>query len=481
MFDGIGGFNGWRVFGTSEDWQDLSKPAGYTAQVVGVKATVTSILNMAFFFYSPNLSWFLASVLYYSALPYKISGPTFCSSLTRLGANAGLLFAYYFFFYWALYLRSWSKRKFTPGSFPLAVNMRHNLWYWSLGVIQWTAYEIAMEKAWASGIVVPATFENLVASPQKLLLNAAILLAVPIWRDVHFYSTHRFTHIRAVYRLVHSLHHRNTDPEPFSGLTMHPIEHLYYFSNALVPCIYIGGLTPLVFHWIGFHLTFAPAAGHSGFEDHFGSDQYHHIHHTTFESNYGSPNSAFIDQYFGTFRAMLGKSKEYKGEWKEDKKKSASKVWSSQGRLGLWATKRQGVYDISMLALAAFTFKAMFEGGATESEGQLIGLLAAAGPTVYAFVINKLSGDRMNSFWPFHKEKFGLFYTVLTGFLFSILPLYHFVKWVSMACRREGGHLVVAWFSKRNDCLLFEWAIRGRREREGNNLYLSYERKRRAL
>jgi sterol desaturase/sphingolipid hydroxylase (fatty acid hydroxylase superfamily) len=130
-----------------------------------------------------------------------------------------------------------------------------------------------MEKVWASGIVEAASFESLLADPRKMLLNALVLLAIPIWRDVHFYSAHRFIHIRAIYRLVHSLHHRNTDPEPFSGMCMHPVEHLYYFSNALVPCIYASGLTPLAFHWIGFHLTFAPAAGHSGFEDHFGSDQ----------------------------------------------------------------------------------------------------------------------------------------------------------------------------------------------------------------
>ena len=33
-----------------------------------------------------------------------------------------------------------------------------------------------------------------------------------------------------MYKYIHSLHHRNTDIEPFSGLCMHPIEHLYYFS-----------------------------------------------------------------------------------------------------------------------------------------------------------------------------------------------------------------------------------------------------------
>ena len=32
-----------------------------------------------------------------------------------------------------------------------------------------------------------------------------------------------------MYKYVHSLHHRNTDIEPFAGLSMHPVEHLYYY------------------------------------------------------------------------------------------------------------------------------------------------------------------------------------------------------------------------------------------------------------
>ena len=34
---------------------------------------------------------------------------------------------------------------------------------------------------------------------------------------------------KAMYKYIHSLHHRNTDIEPFAGLCMHPVEHLYYY------------------------------------------------------------------------------------------------------------------------------------------------------------------------------------------------------------------------------------------------------------
>ena len=36
---------------------------------------------------------------------------------------------------------------------------------------------------------------------------------------------------KAMYKYIHSLHHRNTDIEPFAGLCMHPVEHLYYYRD----------------------------------------------------------------------------------------------------------------------------------------------------------------------------------------------------------------------------------------------------------
>ena len=97
-----------------------------------------------------------------------------------------------------------------------------------------------------------------------------------------------------MYKYIHSLHHRNTDIEPFAGvaikkspslyiccsvtgLSMHPVEHLYYFS-CLGPSFLVY-TTPFAFMWNGVHLLISPAASHSGWEDHFQADQYHYLHH----------------------------------------------------------------------------------------------------------------------------------------------------------------------------------------------------------
>ena len=55
--------------------------------------------------------------------------------------------------------------------------------------------------------------------------------ALPFLHRLQFYFAHRLLHFGPIYKQVHSLHHRNTDIEPFAGLCMHPIEHLYYYGE----------------------------------------------------------------------------------------------------------------------------------------------------------------------------------------------------------------------------------------------------------
>merc|ERR1719446_1983129 len=118
-------------------------------------------------------------------------------------------------------------------------------------------------RLWSTGAVPFVSNSEVFSSPKMIAIHVCWILVIPIWRDLHFYFAHRFIHIRAVYKYVHSLHHRNADPEPFSGMTMHPVEHLYYFSNAFTPSLYLSCLSPLVFTWNFIHLTIAPGAGHS--------------------------------------------------------------------------------------------------------------------------------------------------------------------------------------------------------------------------
>jgi len=48
------------------------------------------------------------------------------------------------------------------------------------------------------------------------------------------YVVYRWLHWRPLYRLAHELHHRNVDVGPWSGIAMHPVEHVIYFSGFFI-------------------------------------------------------------------------------------------------------------------------------------------------------------------------------------------------------------------------------------------------------
>jgi sterol desaturase/sphingolipid hydroxylase (fatty acid hydroxylase superfamily) len=445
-FDGFAGISRDGVFGGAAAWIDKEKPPGHTslAEELSFRNTLKQHITLQHFFFSPNLVWFLITLSAYIVFPYDMESAAKGFAFHWVAKRVAVIFAvasvYYGFFWWALYIQGLAERKYKPGCYPTMGNMVHNLWYWSLGVLQWSLSDVAMTRLWASGAVPYVSDAEVFSSPTQFLILVATVLAIPLWRDTHFYFVHRFSHIRAVYKYVHSLHHRNTDPEPFSGLTMHPVEHLVYYSNVIFPTI-LFPVSPLVYSFMFFHLGLAPACGHSGFEDHWHSDQYHYIHHSKFECNYGSPASAWIDVFFGTFREKLGNSGAYSGEYKDDYagKSTEKKVWSAQGYLGLQEGDHMCYTAFCIAATVLVLWGAV---NATSPApvtqlgsvpiGTLVGAVIGYGPVVVALLLS-LAYDKMNWRWPFHKERlvgaFGFF--VVMGWAVVLLPIY---KFTSLLC-----------------------------------------------
>lgn len=218
------------------------------------------------------------------------------------------------------------------------------------------------------------------------------------------------------------------------------------------------GLSPLIFLWLYVHLTIAPGAGHSGWEDHFQADQYHYLHHAKFECNYGSPMSGFIDQWCGTFREKLGHSTQYSGEYADasppqqgsaaatDKKSDAPakpRVWSKDSYLGLPADRLHGAYTLFWVGLWPLAYwGAVTNHGAARVHAvaglpvpALLAAVVAYGPVALTLLLCWLGGDRASWRWPFQKERlvgqFGFF--AVLGWLACMLPVYHSTKWVCEA------------------------------------------------
>jgi sterol desaturase/sphingolipid hydroxylase (fatty acid hydroxylase superfamily) len=176
--------------------------------------------------------------------------------------------------------------------------------FWTTsGIAIWTVFENVFAHLWATGRLPYLSNEIACSTLWGFGYVLLALLGVPAWRSIHFYFAHRFLQYTPMYKQVHSLHHRNTDIEPFSGLCMHPVEHLYYFACVLPSLVLY--CSPFAFVWNGVHLLLSPAASHSGYEDHSQSDLFHYLHHYYFECNYAGSDAAFLDKAFGTFKASF--------------------------------------------------------------------------------------------------------------------------------------------------------------------------------
>lgn len=173
------------------------------------------------------------------------------------------------------------------------------LWSCASGGTCWTVYEVLYMWSAANNWV---PYVSWTTHPIYCTLLMCVL---PLWREFHFYWVHRFIHIKQLYKHVHALHHRNVNPGPWSGLAMHPVEHIFYFSCTLIH--WIVPSHPLHFIYTLQHAVLAPINGHIGFEGPvikgaipMGS-YFHYLHHRYFECNYGE-SVLPLDKYFGTFR-----------------------------------------------------------------------------------------------------------------------------------------------------------------------------------
>jgi sterol desaturase/sphingolipid hydroxylase (fatty acid hydroxylase superfamily) len=198
-------------------------------------------------------------------------------------------------------------KKYDPRPFPrkgrvfsFDDQLRDNM-FWTLvsGVGVWSALEVLVWWAMANGFAPVTTFA---ATP---IWFVAFFFLIPVWESFYFYWTHRLLHTNLFYRF-HALHHRNTDVGPWSGLSMHPVEHLFYFGTIIIHFVVPSSPAHLIFHLM-FYAIYAVTT-HTGFEGlwirnakrlHLG--QFHHqIHHRYFEVNYGNLDVPW-DKLFGSF------------------------------------------------------------------------------------------------------------------------------------------------------------------------------------
>lgn len=292
-----------KIFGETQSYVDKNKQPGFSPIP---KPTISNwLINAPFVLItSPNFVWASIATFIYIYFPYKfdtLSPISIEFFKERFPIWFVTVFGYTGFWHITLHILKLAKRSYIPNRKYNFNKLIHNMFWTFSGVIIWTIFENIFCYLWSTNRLIYNS------NSTNFLLG---LFGVPVWRSWHFYFAHRLLHFGPLYNQVHSLHHRNTDTEPFSGLCMHPVEHLYYYSCILPSLFFV--CSPFAFLWNGVHLLLSPAASHSGWEDHFQSDTFHYLHHRYFECNYAGLDAAFMDVIFGTFRDSINDKEEIK-------------------------------------------------------------------------------------------------------------------------------------------------------------------------
>lgn len=211
---------------------------------------------------------------------------------------------------WLYMRRAQSNRFKFNGNFPAdkesevfmfgSQNIDNVIRTFATGVPIWTAYEILMLHLWATGWGPWATFQD---NPWALV---TLGLVIPVIHEAHFYAIHWLIHQGPLYRWVHAVHHNSVNPSPWSSLSMHPVEHLLYWSDILIHLVLPSHPLLVLYH---LQVTGTGAVvGHIGFDKietgpakAINSHAYaHYLHHKYFEVNYSDGLLPF-DRLFGTW------------------------------------------------------------------------------------------------------------------------------------------------------------------------------------
>lgn len=128
--------------------------------------------------------------------------------------------------------------------------------------------------------------------------------------DAYFYWTHRLMHHPKIFKYVHLIHHKSTNPSPWTAYAFHPLEAI---MEALI-VVLIAFTLPVHHHAIMYYMLFQigyNVYGHLGFEifpknmnrhwlgKYFNTSVSHNMHHKYFVKNYGLWTTAW-DRAFGT-------------------------------------------------------------------------------------------------------------------------------------------------------------------------------------
>jgi sterol desaturase/sphingolipid hydroxylase (fatty acid hydroxylase superfamily) len=136
------------------------------------------------------------------------------------------------------------------------------------------------------------------------------MLALLLIHDAYFYWSHRFMHLPKIYKYVHRVHHKSTNPSPWASFAFHPWEAIInnFFFLPVMFFMPMHSSVLIIFSFLSMAMNIK---GHLGFEifpkkfinnkwvNWNTTSTHHNMHHEHFNYNYGF-YFTFWDKLMGT-------------------------------------------------------------------------------------------------------------------------------------------------------------------------------------
>lgn len=128
-------------------------------------------------------------------------------------------------------------------------------------------------------------------------MPVSVFLSLVI-HDTYFYWLHRLLHHPFLFKKTHLLHHKSTNPSPWTAYSFHVLEAIAEGAVVLV-LVFVIPLHPISISMFALAALFINVYGHLGYEvapkwfrnsflfEIVNTSTYHNLHHSKFKGNYG--------------------------------------------------------------------------------------------------------------------------------------------------------------------------------------------------
>lgn len=145
------------------------------------------------------------------------------------------------------------------------------------------------------------------------------MLIAYVLSAIFFYLSHCLLHFKFFYDLIHTHHHKFTNPFATVSMNGHVLEYIFsIILTIFIPPLIVGmdRVGSMAFFWIGTVDIFVIHTSYSFdnwfLNSMFGNSRFHYLHHRRYKYNYGLDNlfTPFMDRLFGTYTDILPSNEE---------------------------------------------------------------------------------------------------------------------------------------------------------------------------